>query len=220
MSFHVGIEPFSGGYSHREDPVGCSREWVENHRLREVHPLLFVILTVLRKAGWLPIALLILAQGLGTGCQSPKRVTPTKRTPSANVAPANSSAKVGITDVEPGHGEPAVKGKRVVVEYTARLSRGPKVDSTRDKGKPARFVVGRGTVIAGLELGVIGMRPGGKRRLVVPPELAYGQRGVGDVVPPGSELTYDVELIAVLEDAEATTAGTTHSGAGGGNGTK
>ena len=113
------------------------------------------------------------------------------------VARPDPAVAVAITELQPGTGAPAVKGERVVVHYAAHLAAGPRIDSTRDRGKPAEFVLGRGAIIAGLDQGVIGMRPGGKRRLVVPPELAYGKRGVGPVIPPDSELTYDVELVAV-----------------------
>jgi peptidylprolyl isomerase len=102
-----------------------------------------------------------------------------------------------VKEVTVGEGEEVKPGKRVVVAYEARLMSGPRIDSTHDRGKPAEFVVGSGSVIKGLDQGVVGMRPGGRRQLRVPADKAYGTRGVGGVVPPGSELVYDVQLLEV-----------------------
>ncbi|MCG8455546.1 MAG: FKBP-type peptidyl-prolyl cis-trans isomerase [Holophagales bacterium] len=100
-------------------------------------------------------------------------------------------------DVVVGEGTEAATGQTVRVHYTGRLADGKKFDSSRDRGQPFAFVLGTGTVIRGWDEGVAGMRVGGKRKLVIPPELGYGDRGAGGVIPPGATLVFEVELLAV-----------------------
>jgi uncharacterized damage-inducible protein DinB len=102
-------------------------------------------------------------------------------------------------DAKPGEGAPAEAGKRYTVHYTGWLADGTKFDSSLDRREPIRFVQGRRMVIAGWEAGFEGMKTGGKRRLLIPWQLAYGEKGSGPI-PPRADLTFDVELIAV-EDA-------------------
>jgi FKBP-type peptidyl-prolyl cis-trans isomerase FkpA len=108
------------------------------------------------------------------------------------------------TDVKPGTGAEAVAGRPVVVHYTGWLydpskpdSHGTKFDSSRDRNAPFTFTLGAGRVIKGWDEGVAGMRVGGQRTLVIPPQLGYGARGAGGVIPPNATLIFDVELLAV-----------------------
>lgn len=101
-----------------------------------------------------------------------------------------------VTDTVEGTGEEAVAGKVVTVHYTGTLEDGTKFDSSVDRGQPFRFVLGAGQVIQGWEQGFAGMKVGGKRSLVIPADMAYGDRAVG-AIPAGSTLLFDVELLAV-----------------------
>ena len=103
-----------------------------------------------------------------------------------------------------GAGALAESGKAVVVHYTGWLfdatapdNKGRKFDSSRDRGDPFNFNLGAGQVIAGWDQGVAGMRVGGQRTLTIPPELGYGARGAGGVIPPNATLVFDVELLEV-----------------------
>jgi len=105
------------------------------------------------------------------------------------------------TNVKVGTGAVAVPGKTVTVHYTGWLSvagkRGKKFDSSRDHGAPFSFALGGGQVIAGWDAGVVGMKVGGKRVLVIPAAQGYGERGAGDDIPPNATLIFDVELLGV-----------------------
>lgn len=100
-------------------------------------------------------------------------------------------------DLEEGGGAAAVSGKNVKVHYTGTLANGRKFDSSRDRDEPFEFKLGAGMVIKGWDEGVAGMRIGGRRLLVIPPDLGYGQRGAGKVIPPGATLYFEVELLGV-----------------------
>jgi FKBP-type peptidyl-prolyl cis-trans isomerase len=100
-------------------------------------------------------------------------------------------------DLQVGAGAEAVAGKKVSVHYTGTLTSGQKFDSSLDRGKPFQFTLGAGQVIKGWDQGVAGMKVGGKRRLQIPPEMAYGARGFPPVIPPNSTLVFEIELLAV-----------------------
>jgi FKBP-type peptidyl-prolyl cis-trans isomerase len=106
-------------------------------------------------------------------------------------------ADLKIEELEVGTGAEATTGKRVGVHYTGWLVDGKKFDSSRDRGTPFRFELGRGQVIKGWDQGVVGMKVGGRRKLTIPPELGYGSRGFPGAIPPDATLVFDVELVSV-----------------------
>lgn len=101
-----------------------------------------------------------------------------------------------ITDLELGTGAEAVSGMTVSVNYRGTLENGKEFDSSYGRG-PFSFPLGAGRVIRGWDEGVAGMRVGGKRKLVIPPDLAYGERGAGGVIPPNATLVFEVELLRI-----------------------
>ena len=110
----------------------------------------------------------------------------------------STSSGLQYWDLKQGTGATASLGKTVTVHYTGWLaSNGKKFDSSVDRGQPFPFQLGAGKVIKGWEEGVSGMKVGGKRQLRIPPELGYGSRGAGGVIPPNATLIFDVELLAV-----------------------
>jgi FKBP-type peptidyl-prolyl cis-trans isomerase len=100
-------------------------------------------------------------------------------------------------DVKEGAGDVATAGKNVSVHYTGWLTNGTKFDSSKDRGQPFEFPLGGGRVIRGWDEGVQGMKVGGTRKLTIPPELGYGARGAGGVIPPNAALVFEVELLKV-----------------------
>lgn len=108
------------------------------------------------------------------------------------------SEELKLEDLVVGSGDEAVRGKTVEVHYTGMLTDGKKFDSSHDRGDPFSFKLGAGRVIAGWDMGVAGMRVGGKRKLIIPPAMGYGARGVPGAIPPNATLIFEVELLRVL----------------------
>jgi peptidylprolyl isomerase len=125
-------------------------------------------------------------------------------TPATAQAPGKTmttSSGLQITDSKVGTGATPKPGQTAVVHYTGWLyqdgAKGKKFDSSVDRGQPFEFPVGQRRVIAGWDEGVASMKVGGKRTLIIPPELGYGARGAGGVIPPNATLIFDVELLDV-----------------------
>jgi FKBP-type peptidyl-prolyl cis-trans isomerase FkpA len=113
-------------------------------------------------------------------------------------APTYSDVKeLKIEDLKAGTGAEATPGKMVTVNYTGWLTNGTKFDSSLDRNQPFQFKLGGGMVIKGWDQGVAGMKVGGKRRLIIPSQLGYGERGAGNVIPPNATLVFEVDLLDV-----------------------
>ena len=138
-----------------------------------------------------------------TNAEAGKTATPPSSPPKATEPAAKPTTLVKV-DVKEGTGAEATAGKTVVVHYTGWLydeaaanKQGQKFDSSRDRGRPFDFSLGGGRVIPGWEQGVSGMKVGGQRTLIIPPDLAYGAAGAGNAIPPNATLVFDVELLEV-----------------------
>ncbi len=129
-----------------------------------------------------------------TGCKGDQKEN---KTPEGAVAVITTSG-LSIQDLTVGSGAVAELGNMVYVHYTGWLQDGKKFDSSLDRGEPFSFKLGAGRVIKGWDEGVAGMKIGGKRKLIIPPDLGYGDREVGNgLIPPNSTLVFEVELIDV-----------------------
>jgi hypothetical protein len=121
--------------------------------------------------------------------------------PSASApAPADDAGPpvpLDVKDLTLGKGDAAAAGDKVSVHYVGTLMDGKEFDSSRKRGKPFDFILGKGQVIKGWDQGVAGMKVGGKRKLTIPPSLAYGPRGSPPVIPPNATLQFEVELLAI-----------------------
>lgn len=115
--------------------------------------------------------------------------------PGVNIVEKKDEFK--IEDVKVGQGAEAKEGSTVSVHYTGTLTSGKKFDSSRDRNEPFEFTVGQGQVIKGWEKGVVGMKVGGKRKLTIPYDMAYGEAGKPPDIPPRATLLFDIELLEV-----------------------
>lgn len=162
---------------------------------------------------FLPVAGGIFLAALISGCALNEQTPAPAPAPASSKPPSATPSKVSA--VEPsgsvvrtpsglsyidrvvGTGPSPEKGQRVTVHYTGRLKDGAKFDSSVDRGQPFSFIIGVGQVIKGWDEGVATMKVGGKRTLIIPSDLGYGDRGFGNIIPPKSELHFDVELLDV-----------------------
>ncbi|MCI0436615.1 MAG: FKBP-type peptidyl-prolyl cis-trans isomerase [Gemmatimonadetes bacterium] len=161
----------------------------------------------------LVLSLVVVSGGAGCGGDADSRVdTALPALPPGNTVTETYASELGIDlgamtrsstglyteDRTDGSGDPARAGDVVRVHYTGWLPDGSKFDSSRDRGDAFIFSLGAGNVIAGWDEGVAGMRPGGRRMLVIPPALGYGAGGFAGVIPPNATLVFDVELIEIV----------------------
>jgi peptidylprolyl isomerase len=137
----------------------------------------------------LSLGLLVLALGCGGGG---------KKTGEAALGDTvKTGSGLKYVDMKIGTGPSPQTGQTAVVHYTGSLTSGRKFDSSKDRNEPFRFPIGQGRVIKGWDEGVASMKVGGMRKLIIPPELGYGDRGAGSVIPPGATLIFEVELLGI-----------------------
>jgi len=155
------------------------------------------------------LVLLLLLAACQQRVPEPQESAPVNAPSAVPVAAASSapevagSAQAAVTslvkeDLSPGKGAAAKTGDTVRVHYTGTLLDGKKFDSSRDRNEPFEFTLGKGMVIKGWDEGIVGMKPGGKRKLTIPSDMAYGKRGSPPVIPPDATLIFDVELMEVV----------------------
>lgn len=134
---------------------------------------------------WAMVLTLLMGACQAAPSKEPQVSTPMTTTPSG----------LQYQEITEGTGATPRSGHTVSVHYTGWLADGKKFDSSRDRGQPLEFVLGRGQVIKGWEEGMATMKVGGKRKLIIPPALGYGSGGFGSVIPPNATLTFEVELL-------------------------
>ena len=147
------------------------------------------------------VLLLVVAVSI-PACAQKEAKQPANEAKVAAALPANAvktSSGLAYVDMVVGSGLAPTAGKPVKVHYTGWLENGTKFDSSLDRGEPFVFTIGAGQVIPGWDEGVMSMKAGGKRKLIVPPQLGYGAAGAGSVIPPNAVLIFEVELLDVAK---------------------
>ncbi|MBT0653494.1 FKBP-type peptidyl-prolyl cis-trans isomerase [Geomobilimonas luticola] len=150
---------------------------------------------------WIVALLLVVAISI-PACVQKEAKQPDGEAKVAAALPANAQktpSGLAYVDMVVGSGPAPTAGKPVKVHYTGWLENGVKFDSSVDRGEPFVFTIGAGQVIPGWDEGVLSMKVGGKRKLIVPPQLGYGAAGAGGVIPPDAVLIFDVELLDVAK---------------------
>ena len=117
--------------------------------------------------------------------------------PPVSGQPTVTDSGLQMIDIEAGTGDEAQNGQTVSAHYTGWLADGTQFDSSVDRGQPITFILGSGQLIPGFDEGVVGMKVGGTRRLIIPPDLAYGAEGRPPTIPANAELTFDIQLVSV-----------------------
>lgn len=146
------------------------------------------------RASWLIVAIALAGCGpVSVGCEAAE--SPEARRQRIQEL-SRSVTELRIRDLEAGTGAEASPGRTISVHYTGTLLDGTEFDSSRGKGEPFEFQLGTGQVIPGWDEGLVGMRVGGRRELIIPANMAYGREGLGDI-PPDAALKFDVELVDV-----------------------
>jgi FKBP-type peptidyl-prolyl cis-trans isomerase len=148
------------------------------------------------KPRFIALTLFFAVLSVASGCgktETSSKSGPTK----VSGQPTTTASGLQYWDIVVGSGATAAPGGQVSVHYTGWLPTGEKFDSSVDRGQPFSFPLGAGQVIKGWDEGVAGMKVGGKRQLRIPPDLGYGARGAGGVIPPNATLIFDVELLDV-----------------------
>lgn len=147
-----------------------------------------------------PVVLVIGILGLGVASLFIFHITdsflPAKQPEPTKIMDTTDTKGLKIEDTKAGTGTAVKSGDTVVIHYQGRLTNGTKFDSSYDRGQPFETQIGTGAVIKGWDIGVVGMKAGGKRKLTIPPDLGYGAQAAGDI-PPNSTLIFEVELIEI-----------------------
>ena len=151
------------------------------------------MITLAHATHWTGLLIALAGLALGTlGCDRQEELP---AGPGVNIKQVED--KFEVVDLKVGTGAEAKEGSKVKVHYTGTLKSGKKFDSSLDRGKPFEFTIGKGQVIKGWDKGVKGMKVGGKRKLTIPYELAYGEHGKPPTIPPRATLIFEIELLGV-----------------------